>query len=97
MRKGFQTADNFFVPVCMSFTNIESTQIAHLVGVESAAFTESVSKMSSGKRLLYPAMDAAGLSMEVKLSSSGERHKLAMQNMLRQFPAPRHNFLLSKV
>ena len=27
-------------------------------------------------------MDAAGLSMEVKLSSSGERHKLAMQNML---------------
>ena len=66
----------------MSFTNIESTQIAHLVGVESAAFTESVSKMSSGKRLIYPAMDAAGLSMEVKLSSSGERHKLAMQNML---------------
>ena len=65
-----------------SFSNIESTQIAHLVGVESVAFTESVSKMSSGKRLIYPAMDAAGLSMEVKLSSSGERHKLAMQNML---------------
>ena len=66
----------------MSFSNIESTQIAHLVGKEATAYTESVAKMSSGKRILKPAMDAGGLSMELKLSSSSKRHQLAMQNML---------------
>ena len=66
----------------MSFTNIEATQIAHLVGKQSSAYSTSVAKMSSGKRIINPAVDAGGLSMQAKLSASGERHKLAMQNML---------------
>ena len=56
--------------------------MALIAGQEAAAYSKAVAKMSSGKRIFKPKMDAGGHSMEVRLASAGERHKLAMQNML---------------